>query len=197
MVFSEVIKLKDGIFNNLNYHQKRVDNTLKSFKQPPIDLSIIKNMIPEYAHNGIYKCKILYSNAIEKIDFMPYTFRKIDTLEIIIDNNIDYSYKYADRSYIDKLVKKSSCDDIIIIKNGYVTDSSCSNLVFRLKDELVTPKHYLLPGTKRQSLIDNGKIKTKKINLEDIFKYDSVYFINAMIDLEDNVGCSITNIHVI
>jgi 4-amino-4-deoxychorismate lyase len=84
-------------------------------------------------------------------------------------------------------LQKSGCNDIIIIKNGLVTDASSSNLVFKSSKGLFTPENYLLPGTKRRLLLDRKKIKEQRIRVEDIKTFDSVYFINAMIDLEDDI----------
>ena len=68
-----------------------------------------------------------------------------------------------------------------------VTDSSSANLVFRSANGLYTPKDFLLPGTKRKYLLDCGKITEASIGINDIGSFDSVHFVNAMMDLEDNV----------
>ncbi len=61
---------------------------------------------------------------------------------------------------------KKTADDIIITKNGNITDSSFSNLVFESSDgALFTPETYLLEGgTKRKFLLKNGIIREKKDN---------------------------------
>jgi 4-amino-4-deoxychorismate lyase len=171
----------------MNYHQERIDRTLQDFYQTAIDLSVINDMIPGHMKSGLFKCRVLYSDKIEKVEFIPYFFRCIRKVGVITDNEIDYSYKYTERSNLNKLLQKSGCDDIIIVKNGLVTDASSSNLVFKSPKELFTPEDYLLPGTKRRLLLDRKKIKEQSIRIEDIKTFDSVYFINAMIDLEDDI----------
>ena len=72
----------------------------------------------------------------------------------MIDNDdICYPYKYTDRDNINRLIElRGDCDDILIIKNGMVTDSSYANVVFRdLNGNWVTPSTFLLPGTIRAS----------------------------------------------
>lgn len=186
-LFSEAIKLKDSILFNLDYHQERVNRTLHTFYQTEIDLSVIRDSIPPLMKNGLFKCRVLYSDKIEKIEFIPYCFRNIQKVGVLTDNEIDYSYKYADRGNLNKLLQKSGCDDIIIVKNGLVTDASSSNLVFKTPKGLFTPKEYLLPGTKRKQLLERKKIIERSIRVENIQTFDAVYFINAMIDMEDDI----------
>ncbi len=186
-LFSEAIKLKDGVLHNIQYHQQRVNNTLSCFYQTTIDLSVIRDRIPPHVKNGLYKCRVLYSDKIEDVEFIPYFFRNIQKVGVIRDDEIDYSYKYANRSNLNTLLQKSGCDDIIIIKNGLVTDASSSNLVFKSAKGLFTPKECLLPGTKRKQLLERKKIREQSIRVEDIQAFNAVCFINAMVDLTDDI----------
>lgn len=68
-----------------------------------------------------------------------------------------------------------------------ITDASTSNLVFRSFEGLFTPDSCLLKGTKRQYLIDKKIIDERKITADDIRLYTHIHFINAMIDLEDDI----------
>ncbi len=196
MLFTEVIKLKDGVLYNLEYHKARVARTLAAFGICKIDFKVIEDAVPSYCINGLYKCRVLYSNKIEQIVFTPYVFRKIETVELVVNNDIEYSYKYADREHLNALKAASSCDEIIIVKRGFITDSSYTNLVLKQGKEYFTPKECLLPGTKRQSLIDAGIIKLRSIRVDELSTYDSLHFINAMIDLEDNISCSISSVRI-
>ena len=101
---------------------------------------------------------------------------------------LDYSFKYADRTEWNALLEqKTGCDDILIVKNGYITDTSFSNVVFENETGLFTPSTYLLAGTKRQSLLQKGIIKEAEISIENIGLYSKLYLINTMIDIEDNL----------
>ena len=75
-------------------------------------------------------------------------------------------------------------DDIIIIRNGLVTDSYYANLCFEKKGELFTPVVPLLNGTKRMKLISEKKIIPIDIKPKEINSYDRIHLINAMIDIE-------------
>lgn len=190
-LFSDAIKLKDGVLYNLDYHQMRVNRTLQQFYGTTIDLSVLNEMIPEDKKAGFYKCRIIYSRQIDAVEFIPYNFRTIKKVRVVQDDQIEYSYKYADRNGLNELLEKSGCDDIIIVKNNLVTDSFSSNLVFQSASGLYTPDSCLLQGTRRQYLLDQNIIQKKKVNLEDIPQYDRLFFINAMVDLEDNISISI------
>lgn len=183
-MFSEAIKLKDGILYNLPYHEMRMRRTTEHFFGMNFPLSV---EIPEDKMMGLYKCRIVYSNKIHSIEFIPYSFRTVQRLLLVKNDSIDYAYKYTDRTELNTLLNESGCDDIIIVEDGYVTDASSSNLVFEDKTGLYTPSSYLLRGTKREYLLDKGVIQERVIKEEDIVKYGSVYLINAMIGLEDGI----------
>ncbi len=190
-LFTEAIKLKDGILYNLAYHQRRVDRTLQYFYGTAIDLSVLQHRIPADKQTGLYKCRVVYGDRLLVVECIPYSFRKISNVCIVRDNEIEYGYKFADRSRLNALLERSGCDEMILVKNNRVADSSAANLVFMSDAGLFTPEHCLLPGTKRQYLLDKGIIRTKDIRLEDITSFNRVFFINALIDLEDNIGVDI------
>ena len=142
--------------------------------------------IPENCKSGIFKMRILYGQTIEKIEIEPYVFRSIQSLKVVHHESIDYHLKYTDRQILQELfAKRGDCDDIIIVKNGLVTDSFAANLLFFDGEKWFTSDSPLLKGTKRQLLIDNGIISEKEITEEGIRSYQKVGLINAMIDFEE------------
>lgn len=185
--FIESIKYKDGIFYNLPYHQTRMNKTQKQFGYGEINLIKYLEKVTSPGQQGVYKCRVLYAENIGSIEFVPYSVRKKQKVGVVTNNDIDYSYKFTNRENLEKLIAGTGFDDIIIIKNGFVTDALFSNLVFESDEGLFTPTTYLLPGTKRQSLLDIQQIDERHIRLEDISSYPKLRFINVMIDLEDDV----------
>jgi 4-amino-4-deoxychorismate lyase len=78
----------------------------------------------------------------------------IESLKLVEDNTISYRHKYSDRSHLLELMNmRGDCDDILIVKDGYITDTSFSNIVFFDGDKWVTPARPLLRGTMRESLL--------------------------------------------
>ena len=187
--FKEVIKVEEGTFRNLEYHQQRIDRTVACFGIPSFKLSEKLQHAPIPVGEQLVKCRIEYGERIECITCLPYTLRSISRVGVVVDNDIDYAYKFADRKHLDALRNKSGYDEVIIIKDGQVTDSSFSNLVFETaQHELYTPSACLLKGTKRQFLLDCGMITERAIRMEEIKDYERIVFINAMMELEDNIG---------
>lgn len=187
-LFSEAIKLKDGVLYNIDYHQQRIDATQDAFGRKRINLSEIFTGIPTAICQGLFKCRLVYGDGLESIEFLPYSYPQVSRVAIVHDDNISYNFKSTDRSRLSELRKNATTDEIIIIKNGFVTDGFATNLVFESEKGLFTPSSYLLRGTKRQFLIEANKIKEREIREEDITSYQRIYFINAMIDLADNIS---------
>lgn len=192
----ETIKIIDGKSQNLDYHQERFENAGKSMfglKNFELLSGIIK--VPEFAQNGLFRCRVLYAEKIEKIEFLPYNFRQIKTLRLVESNGIDYSYKFAERSELENLfAQKGDCDDIIIVKNGLITDSFAANLVFYDGKNWLTPDSPLLKGTKREKLLAEKTISACKIGVGDLQKYFGVGLINALIEFDAMPVIPIENI---
>ncbi|SHE44054.1 aminotransferase class IV [Dysgonomonas macrotermitis] len=193
--FIETIRVENGRFCLLQFHVERANNTCKVYFSKTLDIDLKDCIIPENMRSGIVKCRIIYSDRIESISFEPYTFKCIKQLALIHDNTISYNYKSSDRSQLQHLLSmKLSCDDILIVKNGYITDTSYTNVVFENKDGLFTPSTPLLSGVQRRFLLENGIIKEKSISVTELNEYTHIYLINAMIRLEDSIKLGTNNI---
>ena len=184
----ESIKVENKQLQNLPYHNDRMNRARREYFGDfrKVDLKEIIN-IPQNLTDGVYKCRVVYSKStIEKVEFLPYTRKEINMVRVVHDDFIDYTYKYIDRGLLNKLYeKRGHCEDIIIVKLGFVTDGSSSNLAFFDGKKWDTPSTPLLKGTKRQFLIDNGILNVKPIKVDDVKNYQIVSFINAMIDLDE------------
>ncbi len=191
----EVIKVQNRQLQNIDYHNDRLNHSVLAIFgiENHIDLEkFIK--IPVDLDDQIYKCRVIYSNKIEKIQFELYTQKIINSLKLVECNDIDYRYKYFDRSKINELFeKRENCDDILIVKNGFVSDTSYANIIFWDGSRWVTPSSPLLPGTKRQKLIDHNIIIEKEIRVRDLPSFEKARIINAMIDLENRDDIFIFN----
>jgi len=183
----ETLKLKDGVIRNLECHQNRMNRAMNELfpNEPKIDLEAVIS-IPEHCNSGVFKVRVVYGSVIEKIEIEPYIFRTIESLKVVHHESVDYHLKYTNRQVLqDLFAQRGLCDDIIIVKNGLVTDSFAANLLFFDGKKWFTPTTPLLKGTKRQMLIDQKIISEKEILEEDIRSYQKVGLINAMIDLEE------------
>ncbi|MFA7627709.1 MAG: hypothetical protein WCZ17_11770, partial [Candidatus Kapaibacterium sp.] len=137
--FIETMKLFDGNIINIQYHQQRLQKTLESFYgYVGIDLTDIP--IPKEYQSGIYKFRVVYDKQLGQISFEKYNKKLINYLICVTANNLIYDYKYLDRSNIYEICKMLPEDaEPIFVKNGFVTDSSYTNLVFESDDGFFTP----------------------------------------------------------
>ena len=173
----ETIKCHDGSVFNLDYHQNRV-NTSRSQLGYTGRLEL-RLSPPEH---GLYRCRIIYAKEIEKIEYLPYQLKKTQSFKLL-ESNINYDLKYENRDELNALVeKREEADEIIIIKNGLVTDTSIANLCFFDGRQWLTPKTPLLEGTTRQRYLDAGRIVPADIYAKNIAKYPKIAMLNAMVD---------------
>ena len=52
----------------------------------------------------MFKCRIVYNREIIKVEFVPYVLKQIRSLKLV-NAEIDYAYKYEDRTNINKLLE--------------------------------------------------------------------------------------------
>jgi len=186
--YIETIKVLNGEVKNLRFHQERFIRTrsemLGLMSHPLLEDEII---IPTHAREGLFKCRVLYDHELTRVEFHPYVRPEIGSLKLISSDQISYSYKSADRSALTALYNlKGPCDDILILKNGWITDSYFANVVLWDGVQWFTPEEPLLAGTMRASLLEMGVIKTAGIRIEDLSRFRSIRLINAFNDLNDS-----------
>jgi len=175
----ETIKIEDGNIENLFYHQKRFDKSRNELFELRDKLEL--SSIIEAPQKGLYRCRILYDQEIHSIEYIPYKPKNIEKLKIIT-SNINYDYKYADREMFNTLLQThSEYDEIIIEKDGYLTDTTISNIAFYDGLRWITPTKPLLEGTMRAKLLDEGFLQTKTIRKEDLKNYSQIALMNSMI----------------
>jgi len=200
--FLETICIKDGHPLHLDWHQRRVDATLKYFypgaahDEVSFQLTDILSScaIPAI---GIYRCRIVYDINSISVEFFPYEFRPIKSLRLIkAPAGYDYRYKYAVRKIIDELfTQRKDADDILITRDGWITDTSIANIALRKDDRWYTPSMPLLAGTTWKRLVAAGVLIPRPIHHSDINRYDAFKIFNAMNDWGDSEN-SISSIRI-
>jgi 4-amino-4-deoxychorismate lyase len=182
----ESIKLLDGKFCNLFYHEQRMNRSLKILCGVH-DHFLLEEFLDgiERPASGLYKCRIVYDDQVKDVEFIPYTPKIINTLRIVEHDRINYEFKYVDRKTIERLYElRKDNDDILIVKRGHVTDSSYSNILFRKGKRFYTPWSCLLKGTMRQNLLERELIEEEEIRIEDIKSFETFKLINAMLEFD-------------
>jgi len=182
----ESIKLQFRELQNIEWHNKRFNETRNQLFgiDEVIDLQQVIQ-IPDSLTDAVYKCRILYNKGIDSIEFQPYSPKTVKTLQLVFDDEIDYSYKYENRQAFDRLLAlKGQADEIIIVKNGHIADSSYSNIVLFDGQKWITPDTFLLNGTQRQRLLAEGLITEASITPSDLKNFTAAKPINAMLDFD-------------
>ncbi len=185
----ETIRIVKGVPQNLKWHQERYDRSFRTLfgKSPEIILKDKLN-VPAEHKEGLVKCRFLYSADSVAAEFHKYIPLQVHSLKLVEDNYIEYSYKFTDRTSINNLLRmKGECDDILIVKNDFITDSSIANIVFYDGKRWITPADPLLKGTARERLLSGGKITTGKIRRMDLKDFSHFRLINAMLEFEKQV----------
>lgn len=179
----ETIKCVEKDIVNLDYHNERLNRTRQELFGCSDTLDI-GNYI-KIPSKKLLKCKLTYADDVIDIDFSPYTKREIKSLKLMGDDNIDYKYKYSNRDAINELYEqKGDFDDIIIVQNGLITDTSIANIAVFLNNKWLTPNKPLLKGTCRQRYIESGLLKTADISVEMLKGAKKIALMNAMIDFD-------------
>ncbi len=194
----ETIKILDGTAHNLDLHQSRMDRSYKKLfgSKNIFVLNEIIDIPIGYKKDKV-KLRFLYNQNSFKTEYSYYSPKSLTTLQCVYDNEISYSLKYTDRSKINNLLlQKADCDDILIVKNGFITDSSYTNIVFFDGKYWLTPATPLLYGTAREKLIRMGIIKPEFIKIEDLNRFSHFKLINAMLDFEEQDKIDINNIYI-
>ncbi len=186
----ESIRYHNGYFENIKYHQERINTTLTNHFGKEVEINLGEELdqaeIP--VDNSLYKCRVLYDQKILEVEFVPYNLPDIRSLKLVYDDEISYRYKNVNRKKIEQLfMQKGEADDILIVKNRMLTDTSYANIVCLKNKVWYTPSKPLLEGTRRAALLDAGQIKATEITTNDLKYFEKIRLINAMIRFGDEV----------
>ncbi len=189
MLCLETLCIKSGKICNLRHHDARFNTTReKLFDVKKIES--LKDLITvprDLETDRIYRCRILYQEKIETLEFIPYVEKKIQKIKLLeIPTNFDYTYKWADRIFFAKLLRDyADADEVLMIKNGYITDCTIANVAFFDGSNWFTPSTPLLRGTRRAQLLAKKKIFETEIKTNDLSKYKKLILINTFRDLDE------------
>lgn len=186
-VLLESIRIKNGHADLLPYHQRRVDRSRRALfgKPPALKLEKLLSGI-ELPVSGLYKLRIEYGVEVLKKELVPYTPRAVTSLRLVEAEGFAYGKKFADRSGIRKcLEKKGHCDDILMVQQGHLTDSSYANIALFDGRHWYTPAWPMLRGTRREQLLDLGVIRPIVIRARDLDNFGKLRLMNAMLPWEE------------
>lgn len=198
----ETIRYENGRFHNLKYHRQRMNYARKMLfhMTDEIDLGktllkAAKEQLPD-ENSGLFKCRVVYDSRIQEIRFSPYVLPQIRSLRLVKSDDIDYTFKYENRSSLNRLFAlRGAADDILIVKNGLVTDTSFCNILLFNKKQWLTPEQPLLRGTRRAALLEHEQVETAVIRIDDLHHFTKVRLINAIIRFDDRLDIAMEQIY--
>ena len=179
--YLETIRIEEGRACHLPYHNQRMNETRAHLGlSDGLDLEAVIGDVSIYQQRT--RCRIVYDTEIRSVEFFPYQIRSVKTLRLVEDNQVDYGCKYADRSALNRcFAQRGACDDVLIVQNGDVTDTTIANVAFWNGETWFTPSTPSLKGTMRASLLDSHQIQEAKIRVEDLSHFSRLRLFNAMI----------------
>ena len=192
----ETIRIVNGKPQNLLWHESRMNRARKEIWGTGV--SIVNGpeiIVPAEFSDGVVRCNIYYGREVQQVSFKRYEQRIIRSLKMIPCNTIDYHLKFSNRMLLDSLFAlRGAADEIIILKNGLITDTSMSNLIFKKGNDWYTPAIPLLKGTCRDRLIAYSGIIEQDIRPWDLCNFSGCKLINAMRDHQEETLIPISEI---
>lgn len=179
--FVETIRIENGQMWHIPYHNARL-NATRDFMgwSEPIDLAtVIRTDFPQKRH----KLRVVYGKEIGEWTCEPYIPRCIRSLKLVSDPNIRYAFKSTERTGLQQLFdKRGTCDEVLVVRNGLLTDTSIANIALFDGTHWFTPETPLLKGTMRQRLLDEGIVREACLLVTDLPSFSYLRLMNAMVD---------------
>ena len=180
--FLETIQLLDGQFKRLELHQARMNKAMADY-YPNYPIISLENVLKQQntPKVGLFKCRVVYSSDIQLIEFVPYTPPIIRSLKIIEIDIPSLAYKMADRAdYQNAFSLRGKCDDVLLVKNGLLSDTSYCNIALSDGEKWFTPKTPLIQGVNRSELLSEGRLIANDIKLDELLNFRCISLFNAL-----------------
>lgn len=186
----ETIGLFDGDYLVLDYHLKRLKNSIDYFDWK-VSLNEIVGALEDLRKvhaKGSFRVRLTVKDdgtfqltCHHLKEFKP---SKIQLATQPVDKNEVFLYhKTTFRKMFEKTAGRPA-EPLTLYSNeaGEVTEFAIGNLVIKKDGRLITPtlSSGLLPGTFRQMLIDTGQVIEDKVYLEDLQKAEKIWMINSV-----------------
>ena len=184
--FLESIGVYEGQAPLLPYHQARVDRTFAAFYPGQNSLDLLDLWQKASFPSEKVKWRIQYNALEQKAEICAFPERKIEYLQVVKDDTIEYAYKFTERDRLDVLYREKAepADEILIVRNGLLTDAYYYNVVVKTESGLLTPRMPLLAGVMRAYCLKKEQVQLADIRMNELKNSEGVYLINALHPLE-------------
>ena len=186
-------------FRGLELHLERLENSARQLFFD-VDICKIRDQLYNYVEQLIddkeYKIRLEYHyNKSIVIEHIQIDTIKQQAIKLIVCpekiNSVNKLFQHktthsSTRGFYTqmhhKYIKEKNCELIYLNENDNITETRFHNIVIKKNNKLYTPKLEVgvLAGIARKSLISQGKLKTKNLNLNDLKTADKIYLINSV-----------------
>lgn len=189
--YIETVRIENGELHNVERHNMRM-NAVRKEVWGTNDCLKLEDYVQAHSYKERTRCRVTYGMEIESVEYFPYQIRPVHSLQLVDGGDIDYRMKHADRTDLNELFShRSEADEILIVRNGLLTDTSIANIALWDGSCWYTPALPLLGGTQRAYLLDQGIISTRNIRVEELSCFQKIRMFNAMIDFgEVETACN-------
>ncbi len=185
--FIETIEVTEGLAPLLSFHQRRVEETFAAFHQPcSLNLHQLMSQLPHTHYKSKWRVVYDLDGGLE-FSFTRFEKRSHEKFLIIEAPEINYQFKGEDRSSLNRYKRNNAGVEALFTQEGWLTDSSYSNLIFKQANVWYTPITHLLNGVQRRCLLESGKIKERPIHRDDLVNYSHFVLINALNSIDNAV----------
>lgn len=185
----ETIRVENGRAQNLRLHEQRMNESRRELFGS-VDYILLGDLLPTAA-NGVYRCRVEYDRQIQNITTLPYEKKALRSLRPI-EFKGDYGHKFTDRVLLQQAFElRGTADDVLLIKDGLITDTTIANVAFWDSQTWVTPAKPLLKGTMRARLIELGVLTQRDIPVKLLGDFKKMAVMNSLRGFE--VGSFVIN----
>lgn len=188
-LFLETIRAEGDQYHRLDLHELRLNTTARRHFTHWAPVSLAHVLPPAPLGPGRTRVRVVYGQGgVLDVTCSPYQPRNLRRLRLTPADHVDYAYKRLDRQALD-LLRQSlpPCEDVLLVRNGLITDASFANVAFWDGHHWDTPAQPLLPGTMRAHLLALGSLRLRPVTPAMLPRYRRIALINAMLDLGDLV----------
>jgi len=192
----ESVCIENSQIKNAAYHEARFNRSyMQQYKTHPTYTLFDGIHLTNLDDTLKYKLRIGYKQNGTRYSISEYENSIATSLKLVSDDTISYALKKNNRKKLNTLfLQRGEADDVLIIKNGLVTDASYSNILFFDGKQIVTPTTPLLEGTCRARLLAINRIVEKSISVDELQNFESFQLVNALNDFDESRWIPIENI---
>lgn len=193
----ESVCIENSQIKNAEFHEARFNRSyIQQYKTHPTYTLFDGIHLTNLDNNLKYKLRIGYKQNGTRYSISEYESSIPKSLKLVTDNTVSYALKKNNRKKLNALFQqREEADDVLIIKNGLVTDASYSNILLFDGKQIVTPSTPLLAGTCRARLLAKNSIIEQSISVDELQNFESFQLVNALNDFDESRWISIKNIN--